>query len=109
MEVLTLVFRFLHILGLAVLIGGAAAKLMRPEGSFRPLILGGALAQVLTGLVLFFLNLGEDVDHLKIAVKLVVAVVIVVLLLVPKLQAKTLGTWIVLLLAVLNTGLAVFW
>ena len=49
MEVLTLVFRFLHILGLAVLIGGAAAKLMRPEGSFRRLILGGALAQVLTG------------------------------------------------------------
>jgi hypothetical protein len=109
MEILTLIFRFLHILGLALLIGGAAAKLVRAEGGFRALILGGAVAQVVTGLILFFLNLGDDVDHLKITVKLVVAVAIVVLLFPRKLQAKALGTWLVLALAVINTGLAVFW
>lgn len=109
MEVLILIFRFLHILGLAVLIGGAAARLMRPDGGFRALILGGAVAQVLTGLVLFFLSLGGDVDHLKITLKLVVAVVIVALLFLRTLQAKALGTWLVLVLAVINTGLAVFW
>lgn len=70
---------FLHILGAAIIVGIWFAKIKNPTvmpGQFH-----GALLQLVTGLLL--VGLAEmddyDVNHIKIAVKLVLALVIAVL------------------------------
>lgn len=109
MELLNLTFRFLHFVGLAILIGGATARLIQPTDGLRRLVFYGALVQLVTGVVLIFANLDDDLDHLKVTVKLVILLVIIGVLHMKKLQARPAGSWVVLLLGVLNTGLAVFW
>ncbi|WP_341392626.1 hypothetical protein [Arthrobacter sp. G119Y2] len=70
---------FLHILGAAIIVGLWFARIKNPTvmpGQFH-----GALLQLVTGLLLVGLaEMGDgDVNHIKIAVKLVLALVIAVL------------------------------
>ena len=109
MEALELVFRFLHFLGLALLIGGGVAVLAGSGGPARRIAFWGAAAQFLTGIVLFVLHLGDEVNHLKITVKLVVVVIIIGILHIKRLQKRNTDAWLVVALGALNTGLAVFW
>ncbi len=109
METLELVLRFLHFIGLAALVGGAAAALRVPEGRLHRLLVWAAALQLVTGIALFVLNLSDDVNHWKITVKLAVVVIVLVLLHIKKLRSRPLGTWLVLALGVLNTAIAVFW
>ena len=117
MEFLRLLLVFLHVIGLAVLIGAFLAQLRQEsaEGRWRPAagMLHGALTQLVTGVALVGVREGAldlPVDNIKITVKLLVLIVILGLVLVgrrkPLHQA---GFWAIGVLAVLNVGIAVFW
>lgn len=75
----------LHFLGLASLIGGAMVQLSARTGRTVNLaMLHGALTQLVTGLALVGLaeavdSLDQDVNHVKIGVKLVVVLVVTAL------------------------------
>lgn len=74
MEFLINVFVVLHLLGMAAIVGGWLAMRLGAPSSLVAMV-WGARAQVLTGLILVALNelAHEDLNNVKIAVKLVVA------------------------------------
>ncbi|MGA7205865.1 MAG: hypothetical protein WBX27_14670 [Specibacter sp.] len=78
MTVLQNILVFLHVLGAAAIVGGWFATFKKP--TVLPIQLWGAIAQLVTGLALVGI-LGathEPVNYAKIAVKLVIAVVVLV-------------------------------
>ncbi len=105
---------FLHLLGMALLIGTLMLQLK--AGKEAPLNKGwlhGSALQLVTGIALMLLAplTNQDYNHVKLGVKLLVLVVIGVLAVLyvtkeraPKWLPQTLGG-----LVVLNVGLAVFW
>ncbi|MBI9114138.1 hypothetical protein [Sanguibacter suaedae] len=80
MDLLYDVVLVLHLVGWAIVLGGYVASLREPtlyRGTFH-----GALTALVTGLLMVGLAegpLGWDLDHVKIAVKLVVALAVAVL------------------------------
>lgn len=114
MEFLHDVLLFLHLLGMATLVG--AFLLQRRTAASGPLNaawLHGTALQLVTGLALVgVLELQEDeVNHPKVGVKLLVALVIGVLALVFR-KRDRMPTWLLPTLAglvILNVGVAVFW
>lgn len=78
MDFLHLFLVFLHILGAAVIVGGWLAAFKTPTVTQWQWI--GALTQLITGLLLVGLaEMGDgDVNHIKIGVKVVIALVIAV-------------------------------
>lgn len=81
MDALINVFLGLHIIGIASLLGGFLTQMKAMgDGTARmvPAMLHGALTMLVTGLVLIGLNQADDqeVDNVKMAVKLAVLVVI---------------------------------
>ncbi len=85
------VFVIAHLLGMAALVGGWLVLLT--GGASTTVMAWGARAQLVTGLVLVGLaeavsSLDEDLDHAKIGVKLVVALVAVALIEVGRGRAR---------------------
>ncbi len=128
MEFVRLVLLFLHLLGMAVLVGSfLLQRRTAPRGPLSVGWLHGALLQLVTGLALVGVNEAQDADliHAKVGVKLLVLVAILGLVLFARRQGSgkdeadrtsedtgTLATWVVPALAglvVLNVGIAVFW
>lgn len=127
MEFVRLVLLFLHLLGMAVLVGSfLLQRRTAPRGPLSAGWLHGALLQLVTGLALVGVNEAQDADliHAKVGVKLLVLVAILGLVLFARRQGGgtagtdrsedtgTLATWVVPALAglvVLNVGIAVFW
>ncbi|MBO0852780.1 MAG: hypothetical protein J2P18_03325 [Nocardia sp.] len=104
-----------HLLGLAAIIGGYAVS--RPDVS--PVMLWGARAQILTGLILVALaegidSLGKDLNMTKIVIKLVIAVIVAGLAEVAHADARR-GKQIAWMgdaaggLAIVNVCVAVLW
>ncbi len=124
MEAMDLVRSFFivaHFVGLAAIVGPFLMQL-RWKGQYAfPVVFGGAITQLVTGLVL--VGLAEmrdvDIDYAKITVKLVIAIIIFVAALLGYLkQRKTEGGGGRELLpffhaagglALVNMALAVFW
>ncbi|MFD4294106.1 hypothetical protein ACFWPA_13995 [Rhodococcus sp. NPDC058505] len=73
------IFLILHFIGLAAIIGSYMTVLKAPR--VIPGMLHGAILQVVSGLALVGLNEANDADmnHMKVGIKLVVAIVILVL------------------------------
>lgn len=110
-----------HFIGLAAIVGPFVMQ-VRWKGQYAfPVVLGGAITQLVTGLVLVGLAEMRDVDldYAKIAVKLVIAIVIFAVVLIGFLKQRkseggggrellpffhTAGG-----LALVNMALAVFW
>jgi hypothetical protein len=117
MEIVYNLLVVLHFLGLASLIGGWLVQMRaRGERVVNPAMVHGALTQVVTGLLLVGLaesvaSLEEDVDNAKIAVKLVVALMVLGLAWVNRRTAPIPdGLYFAIGgLAVLNVVVAVFW
>lgn len=116
METLSNVFVGLHIVGIAALLGGFLAQtraIGAGEARFTPGMLHGALTMLVTGLVLVGLAEArdEEVNNLKIGVKLAVLVVILGLVYVKRdeerLPAGVFGA--VGALTTVNIFLAVLW
>lgn len=103
----------LHFIGLAGIIGGWLTTVKAPH--MNKAILHGAILQVVTGLLLVGLREMQDADvnHMKIGIKLLVAIVILVLAIVGmRKEAKAQGSSGALattagLLGVLNVIIAV--
>ncbi|GAA3734752.1 hypothetical protein HDA32_003899 [Spinactinospora alkalitolerans] len=102
---------FLHMLGLAGIISGWLMQLITGHAKSTKVLLHSSLLQLVTGLLLVGVaEMGDgDVDHVKIAVKLVVALAIAVLgvlnLRGPNVKLATAAG----VLAVVNIAVAVFW
>ncbi|WP_017605833.1 hypothetical protein [Nocardiopsis alkaliphila] len=112
MAFLYLFLVFLHMLGLAGIIAGFLMQLMTENIKATKVLLHSALLQFVTGLLLVGVaEMGDvaEMNHVKIAVKLVVALSVVVLgVLNLRKPAKNLAI-IAGVLAIVNIGVAVFW
>ncbi len=115
MEFVRLLLVFLHLLGMAILVGMFLLSRRAPAGA--PLNVGwvhGAALQLITGLALQLLAPLTDADynHVKLGIKLLVLLVIGGLALVYVFRRVAAPRWLNPTLAglvVLNVGLAVFW
>ncbi|MER6994579.1 hypothetical protein [Streptomyces sp. NPDC000410] len=93
MDVLINVFVALHIIGIASLLGGFLTQMKSMSAGtarFTPAMLHGALTMLITGVALVGLNQADDqeVNNLKIGVKLAVLVVILALVYVKRDEEK---------------------
>ncbi len=103
----------LHLIGFAALLGGVLVQLRSKEPEVNASMLNGSFALLITGLVLVTLDeIGpEPVNHIKIALKLVITVVIVVLVAKNrKFASIPRGLWgLIGALTVANAAVAVLW
>lgn len=113
MDLLRDALLFLHFIGLAALFGGLFVQVKARPRVVNSAMFHGILTQLVTGLLLVgVLEAGDDeVDNVKVGVKLLVALVIGALVLVNrKKQALPDGLYLGLMgLTALNIAVAVFW
>ncbi|MBQ1082551.1 MULTISPECIES: hypothetical protein [unclassified Nocardiopsis] len=112
MDILYSALVFLHMIGLAGIIAGFLMQLMTDNVKATKVLLHSALLQFVTGLLLVgvaeMADIGE-LNHVKIGVKLVIALAVVVVgVLNLRKPAKNLAI-IAGVLAIVNIGVAVFW
>ncbi|MDF9717332.1 hypothetical protein INN71_08245 [Nocardioides sp. ChNu-153] len=113
MEILRLVLLLLHVLGFAALIGGLLAQVRDPEKRITPPVRDGVGTAFVAGLLLVgVLEAGDAaVDHGKIAVKLGIGLVLLVLVMANTRKPRIpdglfLG---LLVLSVVQVVVALFW
>jgi peptidoglycan/LPS O-acetylase OafA/YrhL len=112
-ETVRLVLLFAHLLGWAALFGGLLAQAREPYKRVNAAMRDGVGTAFVTGLLLVgVLESGDGtVNHAKIAVKLVIGLVLLVLVMA-NLRKERIpqGLWAgLLLLTALNVAIAVFW
>ncbi|MEU1898707.1 hypothetical protein [Nocardiopsis dassonvillei] len=112
MDILYSALVFLHMIGLAGIIAGFLMQVITDNPKSTKVLLHSSLLQLVTGLLLVgvaeMADLGE-LNHVKIAVKLLVALAVVVVgVLNLRKPAKNLAI-IAGVLAIVNIGVAVFW
>jgi hypothetical protein len=103
----------LHFVGLAALFGGWFVQMSSREKVINNAMFHGALTQVVTGILLVGIREGQDlpVDHAKVGVKFLIAVVILVLIVLNrKKNPISVPLWATIGgLTLLNIIIAVFW
>jgi hypothetical protein len=114
MNGLRLVLLYLHLIGFALLLGGAAAQYLSGVIRMSAAMLWGAVIQLVTGLGLAAPLRGGDEnepDPAKLAVKGIVAVIILVMVFFSR-RRETVNTGhflAVIGLTLANAAVAVFW
>lgn len=108
------VFLFLHLLGMAAIVGGFFAALSSRRSNAA--MVWGARAQLLTGLILVGIAESQKwgLDHAWVGAKLVIAFVVTALLEIASSKEKKGATATPLVhtaaaLAIINVAIAVFW
>ena len=113
MEFLRHLLLVVHILGFSALLGGLLVQARSPEKSVNALMRDGIGTAFVAGLALVGVIEADDgeIDNTKIAVKGVVALVILVLVMANlRKPSISKGLWaLLLLLTVANICVAVFW
>ncbi len=114
MEALRLILRYAHLVGFALLLGGAVMQYLSGKFRINPAMLWGAIIQVLTGIGLAApLRGGGDAepDPIKLGVKLLIAILIFVMVFVPRKRTEVnKGHFIgIIVLTLVNAAVAVFW
>ena len=114
METLWLILRYAHLIGFALLLGGAVMQYLSGRLRINPGMLWGALVQLVTGLALAApLRGGGDAepDPAKLGVKLVLAVLILIMVFVPrKRDTVARGHFLAIVgMTLLNAAVATFW
>lgn len=115
-EILKNVVLALHIIGIVALLGGVVyqVKPMRERTArVLPAMMHGAWTMLVTGIVLVGLQypLGNDVNNVKISVKLLVLVAIIIIALINR-KKQPVATWVlptIGVLTVVNVLLATVW
>ena len=113
MDVLEKALLFVHLVGMAALLGGGLAQIRARTKRVSRAMLDGALTQVVTGLLLVGVIEGQDesLDHAKIAVKFAVGLLVAVLVWInrrkPEIPAGL--YWGIVALTLCNVAVAVFW
>lgn len=89
MEILREILLTLHLLGMAIIVGGYFTVIRSPK--VMPGMLHGSYLQLVTGLLLVGLaEMGDgDVNHMKIGIKLVVAILVTVFAFIGNKKQKT--------------------
>jgi hypothetical protein len=113
-EATRLILLFLHLVGFALLLGGAVAQYLSGRLRINPAMLWGSIAQVVTGLALAApLRGGGDAepDKAKLAVKLLIALMIFVMtFFARKRDNVNKGHFLAIIgLTLANAAVAVFW
>jgi hypothetical protein len=113
-EILRHLVVYLHLIGFALLLGGSVAQYLTGRLRINPAMWGGALIQVLTGLILaapWGLEPGEKLNYAKLGVKLVVALMILAMTFFPRNREKVnRGHFLATVgLVLVNAAVAVFW
>jgi hypothetical protein len=112
MEALRLILLFLHLVGFAVLLGGAVAQYISGTIRINAAMVWGAGAQLVTGIALSApLDRPYDLNPAKLAVKLVIAVMIFAMVFFARKRAVVNnGHFIAIIgLTLANAAVAVFW
>jgi len=104
---------FIHLLGMASLLGGALVQMSDRDHVVNSAMLHGALTQVVSGLLLVAVIEGQDdpLDHTKTGVKLAVGLVVAVLCWINR-SKPTVPSGLfmgITLLTTANVAIAVFW
>ena len=111
MGIVTGILVVLHLLGWALVLGGLATRMRKPE--IPAGVLHGALTALVTGILLVgAIEMGGgDVNQVKIAVKLLVAIAVVVLVWRGQRQPSVTTGYLGAIagLTVLNVVIAVLW
>lgn len=113
MEFLRHVLLVVHLLGFAALLGGLLVQARSAEKSVNALMRDGIGTAFVAGLLLVGVIEADDapINHAKVAVKGVIALVILVLVMANLRKERiSAGLWaLLLLLTVANVCIAVFW
>lgn len=114
MEALRLILRYIHLIGFALLLGGALVQYVSGKIRVNWAMLAGAITMVVTGLGLAApLRGGGDAEPspVKLAVKLVIALLIFVMVFFSrKREAVNRGHFLgIVTLTLVNAAVAVFW
>lgn len=114
MEALRLILLFVHLVGFALLFGGAVAQFLAGRYRIGPAMLWGSIIQLVSGLALSAPLRGGGDDEpspVKLGVKLLIAVLIFIMVFVPrKREAVNKGHFIgIIVLTATNAAVAVFW
>lgn len=116
LEIVRLILLAGHLLGLAAIVGAFFVQMRANDGFATGVVLVGAITQVVTGLALVGVREagGLGVDNVKIAVKLVIAVVVLVAAIIAHVQRRRQGKVKPAFhaaggFAVVNVLIAVFW
>lgn len=112
MELLRLILLYGHLIGFALLLGAAVVQYWTGPVRINAPMIWGAVIQLLTGVALSApLRDGDEPHPAKLGVKLVVALLIAIMVIVPRNRAQVhpghFGGIVVLTLV--NAGVAVFW
>ncbi|AUS79921.1 hypothetical protein C1701_18080 [Actinoalloteichus sp. AHMU CJ021] len=113
MDVVRLLFVLAHLVGLALLLGGFLVQWRAGDHKPGEVMWWGGLVQLVTGAALVGLREAQDlpVDHMKIGIKLLVALAVVVLILLAR-RRTTPSTGMFLAtgaLTFVNAAIAVLW
>lgn len=112
LELLRLLLRYAHLVGFALLLGGFAAQYLSGRLRINSSMLWGALVQLVTGILLSAPFPRDDaLSYPKIGVKLLVAVLIAIMVYVPRRrESMNRGHFLAIGgLTLLNAAVAVFW
>jgi hypothetical protein len=113
-EALRLILRYAHLIGFALLLGGAVMQYLSAKLRINPAMLWGAIIQVVTGVALSAPLRGGGDDEpspIKLGVKLLLAVLIFIMVFIPrKREAVARGHFIgIVALTLINAAVATFW
>jgi hypothetical protein len=113
-EALRLILRYAHLIGFALLLGGAVMQYLSGRTRINPAMLWGSIIQVVTGLALSAPLRGGGDDEpspVKLAVKLLIAVLIFIMVFVPRKRDEVnRGHFLAIVgMTLLNAAVAVFW
>ena len=112
MEALRLILLYAHLVGFAVLLGGAVVQYVAKPIRINAPMVWGAAAQLVTGIALAApLRDGNEPDPAKLGVKLVVAVLIFTMVFFSRRRAAvSSGHFLAIIgLTLVNAAVAVFW
>lgn len=111
LELLRLALRYLHLIGFALLLGGFAVQYFSGKLRINSSMLWGAVLQLVTGILLSSPWPGVTLNYPKIGVKLLLAVLIMVMVYVPrKREEVNKGHFLAIgVLTLVNAAIAVFW
>lgn len=113
MELLRLLLRYAHLIGFALLLGGAVAQYLVGPVRINRAMLWGSAIQVITGLALAAPLRGDDPEPApaKLAVKLIIAILIAIMVWVPRKRPQVnKGHFVgIIVLTLGNAAVAVFW
>ena len=113
MEILRLILLYGHLVGFALMLGGAAVQYFAGTLRINSSMLWGAVIQLITGIALSapLRGEGEEPSPVKLLVKLVIALAIAVMVWVPRKRAQVnRGHFLAIIgLTLVNAAVAVFW